>query len=252
MGINMITTTQTTNNKLIDIHSHIIYDVDDGADSKDDSIKYLDQAKKVGIDKIVCTPHIRKGTTEKIEKIIKNFLDIKTYAEKIGINIFLGTEIMITDDTAELLKKKRLRSINGSKYVLVEFKRDENRNIEDIIYLLEELTDIGYAPILAHPELYINYRKIKYMKKIRESGVLLQLDATSINKKITASRVYKFSKKLLKENLIDVVASDNHCTSRRNYLSFLKAYKIISRKYGKKYADIIFKENPSEIIGNNN
>lgn len=248
MGINMTTITQTINNKLVDIHSHIIYDVDDGSTSKEESLKYLEEAKKCGVSKIVCTPHIRKGTKEKIEKIIKNYLDIKTYADEIGINLYLGTEILMTDDTPELLKKKRLRSINGNKYVLVEFRRDENRNIEDIVYLLEELSDVGYVPILAHPELYINYRKIKYMKRIRESGVLLQLDATSINKKTTSRKIYKFSKKLLKENLIDVVASDTHCTKKRSYLSFHKAYKIISRKYGKKYANIIFVENPSQII----
>lgn len=248
MGINMITTTQTITNKLVDIHSHIIYDVDDGSDSKEKSIEYLNEAKKCGVEKIVCTPHIRRGNREKIEKIIRNFLDIKMYADELGISLYLGTEILVIENTCELLKKKRLRSINGNKYILVEFKRDENIDIDTLIYRLEELADTGYIPILAHPELYINYRKINDIRRIRESGVLLQLDATSINKSTTTSKIYKFSKKLLKERLIDVVASDTHCTKKRNYLAFAKAYKMVSKKYGKEYADIIFKENPNEII----
>ena len=252
MGINMITTTRTITNNLVDIHSHIIYDVDDGSDSKEKSIEYLKEAKKCGIEKIVCTPHIRRGNREKIEKIIKHFLELRTYAEKLEIELYLGTEILITENTCELLKKKRLRSINGNKYILVEFRRDENMDIDNLIYKLEELSDTGYIPILAHPELYVNYRKINDMKRIRDCGVLLQLDATSINKSTTTSKIYKFSKKLLKERLIDVVASDTHCIKKRNYLSFYKAYKFVSKKYGQEYADIIFKENPNEIIKEQN
>lgn len=244
----MTTTTQTINNKFIDIHSHIIYGVDDGAKTKEDSINYLNEALKNGVSIIICTPHICHGNIEKIEKIKKNFLDIRQYANSIGISLYLGTEILMTSKTTELLKRKRLRSLDGKKYVLVEFKRNENIDIENLIYMLEEIMDLGYIPILAHPELYLNYKSISYMKKIKESGVLLQLDATSIYKKTTTNNIYKFSKKLLKERLIDFVASDTHCTNKRNYIAYNKAYKKISKKYGKEYANILFIENPAQVL----
>ncbi len=240
--------TRTINNKLVDLHSHIIYGVDDGAKTKEESIAYLKEAAKYGIKNIVCTPHICRGNAEKIERIKRNFLDIREYAEKEGIKLYLGSEILMSEDTCQLLQEKRLRSLNGSKYVLVEFRRNENMDIDSLIYMLEEITDMGYVPVLAHPELYTNYRNIKYIRRIRESGVLLQLDATSIYKRTSNRSVYKFSKKLLKEKLIDLVASDTHCNKKRNYLTHSKAYKIISRKYGKKYANIIFVDNPRQIL----
>lgn len=248
MGINMTTITQITNNGFLDIHSHIIYGVDDGAKTRDDSIKYLQEALKQGIHSIICTPHICHGNIDKIEKIKGHFLEIREYASSIGINLYLGTEILMTDKTVDLLKRKRLRSLDGKEYVLVEFKRNESMDIDTLIYMLEELMDIGYVPILAHPELYINYRNITYMKKIRESGVLLQLDATSIYKKTTTRKIYKFSKKLLRYKLIDFVASDMHCNAKRNYKVYGKAYKKISKKYGKEYANALFVENPKQIL----
>lgn len=248
MVINMTTITQITNNKFIDIHSHIIYGVDDGAKKRQDSIKYLDEASKCGVKSIICTPHICHGRREKLEKIVNNFIDIKEYADSIGIDLKLGMEILITHETFDLLKNKHLRSLDGKKYVLVEFKRRENMDIDDIIYMMEEIMDLGYIPILAHPELYINYRNISYIKRIKESGILLQMDATSIFRKNSGRKVYKFSKKLLKERLIDFVASDTHCNKKRNYKYYKKAYKKISRKYGKRYADILFIENPCEIL----
>lgn len=244
----MTTITQTTNNKFIDIHSHIIYEVDDGAKTKEASIKYLQEALQQGVHSIICTPHICHGNIEKIEKIKKHFLEIREYATSIGINLYLGTEILMTAKTADLLKRKRLRSLDGKSYALVEFKRNENMDIDSLIYMLEELMDIGYIPILAHPELYINYRNISYIKRIKESGVLLQLDATSIYKKTTTRKIYKFSKKLLREKLVDFVASDIHCTLKRNYITYNKAYKKISKKYGEEYANILFIENPKQIL----
>lgn len=247
----MTTITQTTN-KFIDIHSHIIYGVDDGAKTREDSIRYLNEALKQGVRRIICTPHMCHGSVEKIEKIIRNFLEIREYASRIGIELYLGSEILMTSKTVELLKRKRLRSLDGKEYVLVEFKRNENMDIDSLIYMLEELMDIGYIPILAHPELYINYRDISIIKRIRESGVLLQLDATSMYRKTTTRKIYKFSKKLLRESLIDFVSSDTHCNAKRNYVSYKKAYKKISRKYGKRYANILFIENPKQILNINN
>ena len=93
MDINMTITTQTTNNILFDIHSHIIYEVDDGAKTREESIKYLHEALNQGVHSIICTPHICHGNIEKIEKIKKHFLDIREYAKQIGIDLYLGTEI---------------------------------------------------------------------------------------------------------------------------------------------------------------
>lgn len=248
MDTNTTTIIPITKINLTDIHSHILNNVDDGSDSLENSKQNIDYVKNKGLKNIVCTPHMVSGNKEKIEKINNNFSILKKYAKENEINLLLGNEIMLTSSTNDLLKEQKLKSINGTNYLLVEFKRSENMNIDSLIESLEDIQDLGYYVILAHPELYKNYNKIKYIKKIKEAGVFLQLDATSILRSKTNYKIHNFSKKLIKYNLIDIVASDSHCNQKRSYKDFFKAYKKIKRKYGKEIAYKLFYENPTYII----
>lgn len=248
MAINTIIITQVMINNIVDIHSHIIFGVDDGAETIEDSIKTLELLEKLNIKKVICTPHLCHGNIEHIKNIKENYLKIRDIAKQKSIDLYLGSEILITPETSNLLLKKRLRSLNGNKYVLVEFKRNENMEEDKAISLLEDIIDVGYKPILAHPELYINYRDIKFIKKLKEIGILLQLDASSILRKKTSRKIYKYSKKLLKLHLIDIIASDNHSNSKRNYLVMKEAYEVINKKYGREYTEILFSINPYEVL----
>jgi protein-tyrosine phosphatase len=233
---------------MIDIHCHLVFDVDDGSKSLEQSIKYLKEIKKINLSKVICTPHMKHGKREKALKIVENFKIVREEAKKMGIDLYLGNEIMYSEDTINLLKHKKIATLNNTNYILLEFKRIEDMDIDLMLDILEDIQDEGYQIILAHPELYVNYRNVKDIKKIKELGVLLQMDATSILKKKTNKKVYKFSKKLLKLHLIDIVASDSHCSKKRDFKSFLMAYKKIKRKYGKQYAEYLFKQNAKEII----
>lgn len=233
---------------MIDIHSHIIFSVDDGSKSLEQSIQYLKEAKKIGVNKVVCTPHISHDNKEKALKIVKNFKELKEEAKKYNIDLYLGNEIMIKDNTIDLLKNKKLTTLNNSKYVLVELKRSENRNFDNVVSILTDFVDQGYFPILAHPEFYVNYRNINNYRKLKENGILLQIDSTSLLFTRSSRKTRKFAKKLLHERLVDFVATDSHCTKKRDYLSLKKAYKKV-KKMDKKYADIIFNENQLEIVG---
>lgn len=233
--------------KIIDIHSHLIYQVDDGSKSLEQSIKYLDEAKKNGIEKIICTPHMRHENRDKAIKCVKNFKILREEAIKRNIELYLGNEVLYSDNTLDLLKTKKIITLNQSKYLLIEFKRNESRSIDDIIEILEIFIENGYQPILAHPELYINYHNINYIRKIKEAGVMLQMDGTSVVKGKSPYKLRKFSKKLLKERLIDIIASDTHCTNERDYKSLKKAYKIVN-KMDREYAKIIFYENQLDIL----
>lgn len=234
---------------MVDIHSHIIFDIDDGSKSLNQSIKYLNQLKKIGLKRVICTPHSKGGNIDKIVKTNENYKKLVREAKKRDIELFLGNEIMYSDKIIRLLERNRLRTLNNSDYILLEFKRSERMDIEHIIDILELLKEKGYKVILAHPELYVNYRKLENMYRIKDTGTLLQLDATSILRNKTNKKTYKFSKQLLSEKLIDIVASDSHCTKKRSYISFKKAYKRIKRKYGKIYADNLFTKNPELLIG---
>lgn len=233
--------------KYIDTHSHIIFGVDDGAKDLETSINTLKEIKKIGLEHVVCTPHVRYGNTDKITLVNKNYNTLKKYASELGINLYLGNEILYSDRIADLIKYNRINPLNKTKYLLVEFKRSESMNIVEVISLLEELMEKGYKVILAHPELYINYHDIGYMRELKDSGVMLQMDATSILRRNNSKKIYKFAKTLLDEKLIDIVASDSHSTKTRNYIKFRKAYKKIKRKYGDTYAEILFYNNPAMV-----
>ena len=228
---------------MIDIHTHLLYDVDDGSISLEESLKYLDQIKEVGIESVVCTPHIKNKVNPKIKK---HFNVLKESAKKIGINLYLGNEIMYSPDIISLLKKGDILSINNTKYILVEFKRYENMPIQNIYDIMRNIIDRGYIPVLAHPELYINYRDIEFVKTLKEAGVIIQIDATSLVN--SSMRIKRYTKKLIKNYLVDVVASDAHCTPKRDFKKLKRAYKKVYKR-DKDYAYIIFEDNPKTIIG---
>src|SRR5574344_2684055 len=97
--------------KYIDIHSHLIYDVDDGSKDLETSIKYLNELKEMGMNKVVCTPHIKHGDKDRTLKIINNFKVLRDEAKKLGIKLYLGNEIMYSSKAVELLKDKKLTTI---------------------------------------------------------------------------------------------------------------------------------------------
>lgn len=232
--------------RCIDIHSHLIHDVDDGSKTLEQSMKNLLLIKKIGLKEIVCTPHAKAGRNQK--KIETNFLEIQKYAKALDIKLYLGNEILWSDKTLELLKEKKLLTMNNSNYILLEFKRNEHMHISNIINIIDEFNEAGYKVVFAHPEKYINYRKIEYIRRIKETGAMLQIDSTSLYGNIVER---KFTKKLLKEKLVDVVSSDSHCSKKRSFKILKKAYKKIKRENGFDYTDIIFYKNPLNIIGGN-
>ena len=98
-------------------------------------------------------------------------------------------------------------------------------------------------PVVAHVERYSYYRSIERVKRLKECGAVIQINSSPIVKKSLKSE-NKFVKKLLKERLVDVVASDWHST-RTN--CFKEAYKKVESKFGD-YADLIFSVNPTHVV----
>ena len=235
--------------KKIDIHSHLLYGIDDGNKSFEEAIVTLNNIKNMNITDIICTPHFYEFEIYNNNKVVDNYNKLKSIFKKENINLHLGNEIFLTTDTLLFLKNKCVNTLSNTNYILIELGRKTRKDKYYIYQELDNLIDNGYNVILAHPELYENYRDIKFIKKIRELGVIIQMDAESIvNKKIYNKKIYKFSKKMLKRKLVDIVASDYHDNTNRSYDNFEKAYKYILRKYKYEYTNKIFYLNPKIII----
>ena len=231
---------------MIDLHSHIIPNVDDGSRSLEDSVNLIKESIKLGITDIVFTPHFESIPNRMIPNININesFNAFKKHLEdeNLNINTYLGNEITISDNLIKDLKNSKCLSINGSKYILLEL--DFFAAEEEIGELIYELELAGYSVIIAHAERYM-YADYKYIEMLVREGALIQINATSIITKHPFLR--KFIMKLIKNNLVHFISSDVHY-GRENKM--LEAYQMVAKKIGKDIANKLFIDNPRKVIFN--
>ena len=134
---------------MVDIHTHLLFDVDDGAESLEESIAMLQEAKKQGITAMILTPHYRHGMFRFDHQQIKqNFLLLFKHAKEIGMKLSLGTEFHVNSHIVEYLQSGRCVTLAGTNYVLVEYSHETEFSY--IRQMNEELLRRGYVPVIAH------------------------------------------------------------------------------------------------------
>lgn len=201
---------------MIDIHSHIIPLADDGSESVDMSVNMLRAALKEGVNGIVATPHYIRGKYENyIYEIEAKIAELREAAKKenLDIDIYTGQEIMVHNSVIQLLKEKRLATLMGTRYVLVEFPMDIiERDSIDILY---EIRILGLIPIVAHPERYrYIIEKPHYINRFIDEECLFQMNAGSFTG-VFGKEVKKTAMTFLKSGMVNFVASDTHSDKLR-------------------------------------
>ena len=200
------------NQELTDIHQHLLWGIDDGADSSETMYSMLREAQRQGIKTIVATSHARPGLQPfdmglYTERLTEAQCFCKT--EDLGICVLPGAEIAWTHQTPLALRQGRIPAMGGTDYVLLELWRNISwQTAQDAV---KQLTRAGYCPVLAHPERYLAFiRSPKKTLQFRnETGALLQLNADTV----LSPRNYwerRFTEYLLKEGAVDAIASDAH------------------------------------------
>ncbi|NQI69699.1 tyrosine protein phosphatase [Streptococcus suis] len=238
---------------MIDIHSHIIFGVDDGPKSIEESLALIGQAHGQGVRFIVATSHRRKGMFETPEKVIKaNFLQLKeavkeSYPE---VRLFYGAEIYFSHDILEKLEKKKIPTINGSRYVLLEFSM--KTPWKDIQEAIHEVMLLGVTPLLAHIERYdaLAYQ-VDRVEELIDKGCYTQVNSSHVLKPgLIGDKSKEFKKRaqyFLERNLVHCVASDMHNTTTRPPF-MQEAYQLVKNEYGPERAKALFKKNPLMIL----
>lgn len=235
---------------MIDIHCHILPNVDDGSESLEESIEMAKIAESEGITKIVNTSHChfdfkyKKGNELKLE--LEKFNQVLK-EENINIEVLLGNELYYTSDLIERFDELDFFSMNNSKYILMEFSPiNFPKNIEDVIY---EIKIRGYIPIIAHAERYKQVQEdVNIVLDCIKEGALIQVNASSILGK-NGEKAEDTSKKLLDNNMVHFVATDAHSSNRRRPL-IKDSYNYILKNYGKEVSEKLFIENPTAVIEN--
>ena len=140
---------------MIDIHSHIVFDVDDGPKTIEDSRALLEEAYAQGVRTIVSTSHRRKGMFETPEdKIAANFKIVQELSKEIApdLTILYGAEIYFTSDILDKLENHIIPKLNDTRYALIEFSM--NTPYREIHSALSKVLMLGITPVIAHIERY--------------------------------------------------------------------------------------------------
>lgn len=233
----------------VDIHCHMVPMVDDGARDMGTALGMARLAYEEGIRTIVATPHYhqRKVLCSE-EEIRERFEDFKRQAEQMfpELTILYGREIYMTYDAMEQLEKKELQlSMCGKEYVLTEF--DVTTDYAYMQNLLRNVMLMGYLPILAHIERYqCLLEHEERIEELKSMNVVLQINAMSLMGE-SGRNIQKFLKKLIKKELVDVVATDAHTTQTRAP-KIKDAACFIEKKYGTGVMEKLLINNPNKII----
>ncbi|MGI6776626.1 MAG: tyrosine-protein phosphatase [Acetivibrionales bacterium] len=229
---------------MVDIHSHLIFGVDDGACSYDESLKMLEQARKQGIRTIFATPHFHKNVFES-EKAGEYFQELLWRASDINIDIRLGYEVFLNSAEDNVLLNKSRLTLGKSGYMLVELPLYAGK--EAACNIIHNLKLEGITPIIAHPEREIRLLNNFYsFLSLVKAGCLIQVDTASILG-VYGWRIKEFARWIIQKDMADIIASNAHCP--QDYSErYIKAYNKVVKWTNPECAEKLFKINPGKVV----
>lgn len=218
----------------VDMHSHLIPNIDDGSKSLEESVVLIQELVKLGYKKIVTSPHIMGYFYKNTPDIILSGLATlkeRLNVENIDVQIEAAAEYYLDEWFIEKLNNDVPLMTFGNNYVLFETSyMNEPAQLHQAIFLMRTL---GYTPVLAHPERYIYlYSDFSEFKKIYEMDVLFQINLNSLAGYYSKA-AKQFAEKLIDNNMVDFVGTDCHGV---RHLDVLKQVKL--SKYYKKLAKL--------------
>lgn len=233
---------------MLDIHSHILFGVDDGAKDLEESKTLLLTAAREGISEIIATPHLDPTYQTSREVILDRVTQLQALATEhnLPIQIFPGQEVRLYDQLVTDLKAGKLVTLKDKhEFLLVEFPQSHAPGYADHIFYDMQL--LGVTPILVHPERNNDLiKKPELAKHYQNNGVLMQVTAGSFLGKFgKASK--KSAMALLSNDLVDFIASDAHHLGVRDF-HMKDARRALYRKFGEQAVNDVFSA-AKKIIG---
>lgn len=235
---------------MIDFHTHILPNIDDGSRSIDETFNLIKEAKEVGFDGIILTSHYIENHYE--TNVPERDVWVKAISENlqakgIDTNLFLGNEIYISDNMMSLLEERKASTINNSCYVLFELPLTvEPMNLYDAIYSLQENKLI---PILAHPERYTFVQKEpELVYDLIQKGCLMQANYGSIIGQY-GEKAEMIVRKFYENNMIHFLGSDVH-RQRSIYPKIPFALEKLSHIIGEQKLEELTTINPQLVLAN--
>ena len=230
---------------MVDIHSHVLPGLDDGARTIDETLEMLRLAAASGTTDIVATPHANAEYVYDAEKVEAAFRQASDVSEGI-IRLHLGCDFHLNyENVLDVLRYPTKYTINRARYLMVE--------LPDLVALstvrtgLEHLLSARIVPVITHPERNPSVQfNMREMQSWRKAGCFLQITAQSLLGRF-GEAAQNSAEKLLRSGLADFVASDAHdSVDRPPDLS--TAYRQVTSNHGSTLANRIFIDNPTAVL----
>ena len=231
---------------MIDLHSHILPEIDDGSKNLYESLEMARMAVDSGVTAIVATPHCMDDRRWEVYDAWKLFVRMLEEHE-IPLKLFLGMEIFGTEDTASMLRNGKLFTLNDSRYPLIEFPFHTDGEVETGI--LRSVCRAGFRPVVAHPERYACIqRNPELINQWYRMGCLFQVNRGSLLGRF-GGRAEMMAMELVERGFAAVIASDAHSSQVRTpWMDDVR--QLLSKEFSRQYAKALLEDNPAGILNN--
>ena len=237
-------------NPMIDIHAHVLPDIDDGPKTLDEAVAMAEAFVADGVEMVVCTPHVwpprYPNHSALIERAVAAF-GTALEGRGIALRLAVGADVHLLPTIVDGLNSGDVPTLNRSRYFLLE--PDHSVLTPYIRRFCDRLLDGGYIPVLTHPErLRWIEGNFAVIRSLYDAGVVMQVTAGALEGQF-GSRPRYWADHMLEHRMIDVLASDAHGIKRRPPgLSGARA--IVAERCGDAYAHRLVDGNPRAIVNN--
>ena len=259
---------------MIEIHSHVLPGIDDGAANPADCLLMLHEYVQQGVTDVIATPHMDFSQFSSASQIDSYLAQVNRIFDEtrqvvndklIPISLHLGLELVLTSDLLVFLKNRKSNeghavSLAGSNYLLVELPRFLENGLQTLEPLLFQIQLIGYQAILAHPERSMRHPDTFPIleKWVRDDRVKLQINANALVPPSADSpdsrhdrfhRRNQYVRQLIEAEMVSFVASDAHDPEVRRPLN-RDAYEVVREQYSGEMGKRLCRENPRRVLEN--
>ena len=242
---------------IIDIHTHMLYGIDDGVADMKESLKLMERAYEQGVRGIFLTNH-SYGMERKYESYHRRFDKLKAAASEHfpGLELYKGCEVLcFRDEMEEIIcgiKDGKYPTLNGTRYVLMEFSPHSTKGMAEMMYCLEYALDAGYVPVVAHVERYDKLYKhaLNDLEALKKLGCLFQINLYSVEQDqghVSGGSRKVLANLFLQNGLVDFVGTDSHNMYYKAPEAAVGAAAIRER-YGDELADRVLYKNAEKML----
>lgn len=221
---------------MVDFHSHILPGIDDGSQSAEESVSLLKMLSAQGVDVVAATPHFdasRCSVEAFLEKRTKTYRELLQYKPENGPEIRLGAEVFYYTGISRLPELPSL-CLEGTRLLLLEMPYAKWGK-----YILRELEELScrsdFTVLLAHVERYFSFQSSDVWSRLRDNGVLMQVNARFFHEFRTRRKALR----MLKHKEVHLLGSDCHNLTRRPP-RMEEAAKVIRKKFGEAFLKSLF------------